>query len=99
MDPQPDRSTEQAGPLLPMPVFYANATRSLGGAYDVRVEFGYQRGDDAPDWISSVIMSWEHAQALADSLGRMLEDFQGKAGPLPDVSRAGASSLGAADDK
>jgi len=98
VDQEPDRTTVDARLTAPIPVFYANATRNLGGAFDVRIEFGYQRGDDAPDWVSSVIMSWEHTQALAASLDRMLTDFQEKAGPLPDVIRAGRAVLEDSDD-
>ena len=89
---------EQAVMRAPTPMFYANASSSLGGAFDVRIEFAYQRGNEPPEWVAAVIMSWEHTQALADSLNRMLRDFQEKAGPLPDVSNAGAASLEGTND-
>lgn len=93
MDDQPKDAADVVGPAPEMPVFYANASRNLGGAFDVRLEFGHQRGDDEPAWVAGVIMSWEHAQALWQSLDRMLREFQEKAGPLPNVSKAGAAQV------
>jgi hypothetical protein len=97
MDEKPSVSDILNEPAPPpeMPVFYANASRSVGGAFDVRVEFGHQRGNDDPGWVAAIVMSWEHAHALARSLERMLTDFQERAGPLPDAGRSGAITGGA----
>jgi Protein of unknown function (DUF3467) len=97
MDEKPSVSgiLNEPAPPSETPVFYANASRSVGGAFDVRIEFALQRGNDDPSWVAGVVMSWEHAQALAQSLERMLTDFQARAGPLPNPERSGAITGGA----
>jgi hypothetical protein len=68
-------------------LIYVNATRTLGGAFDLTLDLGYQRGAEPPDWVVSVAMSWEHAQALAASLEDVLKRYQDQVGPLPDIQR------------
>lgn len=70
---------------------YANAVAAIGSPYDVTLDFGQKVGEADPDFAVRIAMSWEHALSLMKLLQRLIEDFEGKAGTVPDVQRAGLS--------
>jgi hypothetical protein len=69
---------------------YTNYVAMRGGAFDVAIDFGYRVGDDEPEMLTRVTMSWEHAVAVAALLSRQIEQYEQQMGSLPDIERARA---------
>lgn len=66
---------------------YVNAVRAVGGPFDVMVEFGRtEAGSDEPESVTGVVMSWEHARVMRDSLNLLIEGFENSVGEIPDVA-------------
>lgn len=67
---------------------YVNAVRAMGGPFELVLEFG--RTDNAPgavpDVTTGVVMSWEHAKVVRDSLDQLVRGFEERTGfAIPDV--------------
>jgi hypothetical protein len=67
---------------------YTNYVAMRGGAFDLAIDFGYRIGDDEPELLTRVAMSWEHAAAVAALLTRQIAQYEEQMGSLPDIERA-----------
>lgn len=67
---------------------HVNAVSVTGGLYDLFIEFGY-RSDVAgePEVLAQMSMSWEHAKVMAKVMQRVVENYEGHVGALPDMER------------
>jgi Protein of unknown function (DUF3467) len=83
--PGADKRLQEAPPL------YANAMQAHAGVFDVVLDFGFQLGDRPgvpPESVARIATSWEHIAAMTKALSAMLDQYQQRLGPLPDVERA-----------
>ncbi|MCU1338742.1 MAG: hypothetical protein JWO19_4323 [Bryobacterales bacterium] len=66
--------------------FFANAINLVTSHMDVRMVFGEvgpdEKGEIAHEQVASVVMSWEHAKALAAILLKNVRDHEQRFGPL-----------------
>jgi Protein of unknown function (DUF3467) len=77
-----------------IPRLYVNAIAIRGGAFDVTLDLGYSvpadspdQAPNAPEWITRVSMSWEHAATFMRFLESAIKQYEDQVGQLPDVEK------------
>jgi hypothetical protein len=89
-------SEDQAGPLDPqapaetmagggVPLVYVNWMRTTGSPFDLAVDVGYQGGPGLPNPAARLVMTWEHARLLSDSLRQAVEQYEKTVGKLRNL--------------
>jgi hypothetical protein len=67
-------------PMEGVPVVYVNWLRTQGTPNDLSVDLGYQSGNMPPLPAVHVVMTWEIAKLLSESLTKAIEGFEGQIG-------------------
>jgi hypothetical protein len=77
---------------------HANALAASGGPFDVALDFGYnppEAGQDPSmelvEWQVRIMMSWEHLASMLPLLQTLVEQYEERVGPIPDVAKAAES--------
>jgi hypothetical protein len=63
-----------------LPRYYANWVTPHPGAFDLALNFGYNRQlgeeDPAPEWMASIVLAWEEAVVLRDILSTQIALYE-----------------------
>jgi hypothetical protein len=65
--------------------YYANLISSIPGPFDLTIDFGCQVGQEDPEWLTRVSLSWEEARVLERFIGAAVRVYEQTMGPIRDI--------------
>jgi hypothetical protein len=84
----PDSESPQIPPQTPLegvPVLYMNWLRTIGSAGDLAIDVGYQTANMPPQPAVHLVMSWEHAKLLRNTLTDVIDGIEKQIGEIRDL--------------
>ncbi len=72
-------------PLEGVPVVYMNWLRTIGSPGDLAVDVGYQTANMPPQPAVHLVMTWEHAKLLRNTLADLIDRMEPQIGEIRDL--------------
>jgi hypothetical protein len=85
MATEPEQPIPPQTPAEGVPVLYINWFRTVGSPGDLAVDVGYQTNNMPPQPAAHLVMTWEHAKLLRDTLSEVIENIEKVIGEPRDL--------------
>lgn len=73
---QQTKAPELAVPAGGIPLIYVNWMRTIGSPADLAIDVGYQFANEQPQPGAHLVLTWEHARLLRDTLTELIEGME-----------------------